>query len=104
MTFKVKKGDTVSILAGKDRGKTGKVTQIFRELGRVVVDGVNMRNKHLKARGENAPGQKVTFPAPLTVSNVAVVCPKCAKPTRVGFKLLADGKKVRVCKTCEETF
>lgn len=104
MTYKIKKGDTVSLLAGKDRGKTGKVTQIFPELDRVVVDGINMRTKHIKARGENMPGQKVTFPAPVTVSNLAVICPKCSKPTRVGFKLLADDKKVRVCKTCAETF
>jgi large subunit ribosomal protein L24 len=100
--MRIMKGDTVSVLTGKDKGKTGKVAQAFPSLGKVVVEGVNLAKKHLKARG-TTKGQTVEAFAPVNVSNVMLVCPKCSKPTRVGVSRLGEGasaKKVRQCKKC----
>ncbi|MFH2063417.1 MAG: 50S ribosomal protein L24 [bacterium] len=104
--MRIRKGDNVRVTAGKDRGKTGKVTQAFPALEKVVVEGVNQLTKHLKVRRQGEKGQKLTYSAPLNASNVQLVCPKCAKPTRVGVRRL-DGegqgtKKVRTCKKCSE--
>lgn len=100
----IKKNDKVFILAGKDRGKTGKVLQVFPKLRRVSVEGVNITYKHLKKRGENQKGQRIEFPASFESSNCKLVCPKCEKPTRVGYKLLENGKKERQCHECQATF
>lgn len=103
----IKKNDMVKILAGKDKGKSGKVLQVFPELKRVSVEGANLLIKHLRARRQGEKGQRIEFPAPLTISNVALICPKCGRPTRVGHKRLAGsddkakGSKVRVCKKCQ---
>jgi len=103
--MKLKTGDKVKIIAGKDKGKSGKIIQVFPELSRVVVEGLNISIKHLKARG-NQPGQKIEFPSPIHISNVMLLDPKSNKPTRVGYKLLAkkEGrvKKVRVAKKTGE--
>ena len=103
----IRKNDNVKVMAGKDKGKTGKVIQSFPKLGKVVVEGVNVMSKHMRTRKQGEKGQKLQFAAPIPSSNVMVVCPKCAKPTRVGIKILAeDGgatKKVRICKKCKET-
>ena len=101
--MKFKKGDNVKVLAGKDRGKTGKITQAFPDLGRVVVEGVNKTVRHLKTRKQGEKGQKIDFFGPINASNVELVCPKCGKPTRVGRKVLEDGTKVRMCKKCKAT-
>lgn len=105
--LKIKSGDTVKVLRGKDNGKTGKVTQVFPRLGKVVVDGVNKTIRHLKAQRQGEKGQRVDFFAPVAVSSVALVCPKCQKPTRVGT-LITKGQngeiqKSRQCKKCKET-
>jgi large subunit ribosomal protein L24 len=98
MAAKVKKNDTVQVLAGRDRGKRGKVTRVITKDERVVVEGVNIRKRHTKAQRPGEQAGIVEFPAPLAASNVNVVCPKCDRPTRVGFRVLEDGKKVRVCR------
>ena len=102
MAAKVRKNDTVQVLAGRDKGKQGKVTRVIPKEDRVVIEGVNIRKRHTRARRPGEQAGIVEFPAPLHVSNVAVVCAKCGRPTRVGFRLLADGTKVRYCKRCEE--
>ncbi len=90
------------MMIGKDRGKTGKVTQVFPKWEKVVVDGLNKRIKHLKARSEREKGQRVEFFAPVQASNVQLVCPKCSKPSKIGYKILENKKKERVCKKCKE--
>jgi large subunit ribosomal protein L24 len=102
MASKVVKNDTVVILTGRDRGKEGKVSRVLVAAGRVVVEGLNRRIRHVKARQANQPAGRVEFDAPIAVSNVAVVCTHCKKGVRVGFKFLDDGVKVRVCRSCGE--
>lgn len=101
--MKIKTNDIVKLLAGKDRGKTGKVLQLFQAENRVVVEGVNKLVKHLRARGSKEPGKKIEFFGPMNISNLMLVCPKCKQATRVGKKILTDGKRVRVCRKCKET-
>ena len=98
----IKKGDNVKVMAGKDKGKTGKVIQVFPPAGKVVVEGVNLLKKHMKTRKDGQKGQTLEFAGPLTASNVQLVCPKCAKPTRLGVKRLEGGKRARVCRKCKE--
>lgn len=103
--MKIKTGDTVKIIAGKDRGKTGKVLQVFPELDRVSVEGINLATKHLRRRSATEKGQKIQFPAPLHVSNVMLVDQKTGKPTRVGYTYVTKGEKrakVRVSKSTKE--
>lgn len=103
--MRLKKDDNVKVMAGKDRGKTGKVVQAFPRLGKVVIEGVNMTTRHLKVRKQGSTGQKIQFPGPISATNAMLICPKCAEPTRVGAKLLKkDGKteKARTCKKCKE--
>ncbi len=95
--FKIKTGDEVIILAGKDKGATGKVIKIVKDKDRVVVKGVNMIKKHVKPSTENPQGGIVEKEAPLHISNVALIDPKSKKATRVGYEI-RDGKKVRVSK------
>jgi large subunit ribosomal protein L24 len=103
----IKRNDMVLVLAGKDKGKTGKVLQVFSETNRASVEGVNLLIKHLRARKQGESGQRIEFPAPLNLSNVALICPKCGKPTRIAHKRLEatgekkKGAKVRVCKKCQ---
>lgn len=102
--MRIKKGDTVKMLAGRDRGKTGKVLRAFPDRQAVTVEGVNLLMKHLRPRRQGERGQRVRFPAPLPVARVMLVCPKCGKPTRVGMRPLTDGRKERECKECQQTF
>ncbi|MBR0352519.1 MAG: 50S ribosomal protein L24 [Oscillospiraceae bacterium] len=97
--MKIKKDDKVVVLAGKDKGKQGKVLIADPKGGKVVVEGVNVATKHQKPQGQNREGGIIKIETPIYVSKVQLVCPKCGKETRVGYKL-ADGKKVRVCKKC----
>ena len=98
----IKKGDKVKILAGKDQGKIGKILKVFPKRQRVSVEGINLLYKNLRPRKQGEKGQRIQFPAPLTISNVALVCPKCGKLTRVGYKILENKNKVRICKKCKE--
>jgi large subunit ribosomal protein L24 len=95
--MKIKKGDQVEIIAGKDKGKRGKVVRTFPTLGKVVIDGLNLRKKHVRARREGEKGQRVEVAAPLDVSNVMLVCPHTDKLTRVGYRVEGD-QKVRISK------
>lgn len=97
MNISIKKGDNVVVIAGKDKGKTGKVTEVYPKEGRVLVEGINMATKHKKARNQQEKSGKISINLPIDVSNVMVICPSCGKATRVYHKLV-DGKKVRVCK------
>jgi large subunit ribosomal protein L24 len=103
--MRIKKDDNVKVLAGKNRGKVGKVIQALPEIDKVVVEGVNQTFRHLKTRTSGQAGQKVEFNGPINASNVLLVCPKCSKPTRVGGKILVEGdkkRKARVCRKCNE--
>ncbi len=97
MRMTIKKGDNVVVITGKEKGKTGKVLEVFPEQNRVLVDGVNIVSRHQKARNQQEKSGIVKKPAPINASNVMVVCPVCGKATRVHHKEI-DGKKVRVCK------
>lgn len=103
----IKKGDKVNILAGKDKGKTGKVLQVFPAKERVSVEGLNLSIKHMRPRRQGEPGQRIEFPAPLHASNLMLVCPKCGQAARVGQKIVQiEGKrdkKYRECKKCKQT-
>jgi large subunit ribosomal protein L24 len=96
--FKIRKGDRVQVLAGKDKGKEGVVSRVIPERNRVIVDGVNVAKRHQKARTMNEPGGIIDKDMPIHISNVAIVSPKDGRPTRVGYKLKDDGTKVRVCR------
>lgn len=98
---RVKKGDTVEVLAGKSKGKQGQVMRILTKKGRVLVERVNMIKRHQKPT-QNTQGGIIEKEASIDASNVAPVCPKCRKGVRIGFKLHDDGKKVRVCRKCGE--
>ena len=102
MTLKIKTGDKVRIIAGKDKGKEGKVIQVFPKLQKVVVEGLNMATRHLRSQRRGQAGQKIQFPSPVHISNVKLVSPKSGKTGRVGTKVLeVDGakKKIRVLKS-----
>ncbi len=101
MALKIRRDDTVMVIAGKDRGKTGKVRQVLPKEGRVLVEGVNIVKKHVKPR-PGQPGGIIEMERPIHISNVMLVCPHCNRPSRVGFRFLADGSKVRYCKKCHE--
>jgi large subunit ribosomal protein L24 len=100
----VRKGDTVLVIAGKDRGKRGtveRVEQTKRGLG-VVVPGLNMAKRHMRARTRTQQAGILDLPVPIHISNVQVVCPRCDKPTRVATQVLEGGRHVRACKNCGE--
>jgi large subunit ribosomal protein L24 len=101
--MRIKKGDTIKKIAGKDKGKQGKVVRTIPTAGKIVVEKINMVKKHVKPKREGERGQRVEIAAPFDASNAMVVCPSCGKATRVGYKLMKD-KKVRVCKKCNKEF
>jgi large subunit ribosomal protein L24 len=121
--MKVKKGDQVLIISGKDRGRKGKAIKALLKEGKIVVEGMNIQRKHIKPKKQGEKGQVVEISAPINVSNVKVICPKCGKPTRVGGKekpktnlstssglsraksrdknqKLKEKSKIRICKKC----
>ena len=102
MAAKIKKGDYVVVLTGKDKGRKGEVTKVFPKEGRVIVSGVRMVKRHVRPTQWDPEGGIRSFEAPIDISNVAHLDPKDGKPTRVGFKVLKDGKKVRVAKRSGE--
>ncbi len=99
--MKIRKGDTVLIISGKDRGKRGKVLEALPKENRLLVEGVNLRKKHQRPKKSGEKGQIVTMPGPIPVSNVKLICSKCGKATRVGYKIEKEGK-VRICKKCKQ--
>jgi large subunit ribosomal protein L24 len=98
--LKIRKGDRVRVLTGKDRGKEGEVMRAIPAAGKVIVDGVNVARKHQRPTRATQQGGIIDKDMPLPVANVALVCPSCGKPTRVGYKIDASGQKARVCKRC----
>ncbi len=102
MAAKIRRRDMVQVQTGKDRGRRGEVRQVLSGSQRVIVTGANMVKKHRRSRSPTAPSEILEVEAPLHVSNVALVCGGCDEPTRVGFRVLGDGRKVRYCKACDE--
>lgn len=99
--MKIKKGDTVKIISGKDRGKIGKVLTVLPKVGKLVVDGINLVKKHRKPKRGGEKGQKIEIAKPMDASNVMLVCPKCGQPTRLGYALVGR-EKSRICKKCKQ--
>lgn len=102
----IKKNDQVKIIAGKDKGKSGKVIQVFALTERASVEGTNLLIKHIRPRRNGEKGQRVEFAAPLNLSNMMLICPKCNKPTRVAHLMIKGengrkGTKVRMCTKCK---
>lgn len=100
--MKIKKNDNVLVIKGKDRNKTGRVLRILPEGGKVVVGGVNMIKRHRRPRKSGEKGQIMSTEAPLRIENLMIICSKCGKPARIGYKKLANGEKVRICKKCNQ--
>lgn len=100
--MKLKKDDTVIIIAGKDKGKTGKIMRIFKKTNKIIVEKINMRKKHIK-KTERRAGEIITYEAPLNASNAMLLDPKTNKPTRIGYKRLENGEKIRIAKKSGES-
>ena len=100
----VKRGDTVKVIAGKDKGKEGKIIAAIPSKNKVIVEGVAMVKKHQKAKMQGQESGIIHMEAPIDASNVMRVCPSCGKAARTGIKILADGSKQRYCKKCNESF
>jgi large subunit ribosomal protein L24 len=96
------KNDTVKVISGNHKGKVGKVLKVYPNSKRIIVEKVRLVKRHTKARSQQDPGGIVEKEASIHVSTVMLVCPKCSKPSRTGVGELADGRKVRVCKSCKE--
>jgi len=97
--MEIKSGDTILIIAGKDKNKSGKVTEVYPKNNKVIVEGLNIVKKHVRPKKEGEKGQRVEVPRPIDVSNVQIICPKCKKPARIGHRLM-EKNKVRICKKC----
>ena len=97
--MKIKKGDTVQILSGNDKGKQGEVLEVIPKTEKILVKGVNIRKKHVKPRKQGEEGGIISVECAIPAAKVNVVCPKCGKHTRVGY-VVEDGKKFRICKKC----
>ncbi len=100
--MKIHKNDNVLVIAGKDRGKKGKVRFAYPKDDKVIVEGINFIKKHSKAKGQVRQAGIIELEAPLDVSSVMLLCAKCNHPVRVGYRTLEDGRKVRVCHSCHE--
>ena len=98
----IAKSDTVEVIGGEDKGKRGKVLKTFPEKSRIIIEKVNFIKRHTRPTQKNPKGGILEKEAPIHVSNVMIVCPKCGEKTRMGMKRLADGTKERVCKSCQE--
>jgi len=99
--MKVKKGDNILITAGKDKGRTGKILKVLVKEEAVLVEGINLKKKHSKPRKEGEKGQVIQVPAPLNISNIKIICPKCGKAARVGYAI-ENKEKYRICKKCKQ--
>ncbi|MEW5907834.1 MAG: 50S ribosomal protein L24 [Patescibacteria group bacterium] len=99
--MKLKRGDTVKIISGKDRGKTGKIIRVLPPKNKIIVEGVNVRKKHSKPKRQGQKGQIIQMAMPIDVSNAILICPSCSKQTRIGKKTIGGVKKIRFCKKCK---
>lgn len=100
--MKIHRNDTIEVITGKDKGKKGTIRHTYPLKNRVLAEGINIIKRHTKAQGRTRQAGIVSKEAPIHISNVMLICSKCNKPTRVGFKFLEKGEKVRVCKKCHE--
>ncbi|MDD5613720.1 MAG: 50S ribosomal protein L24 [Candidatus Omnitrophica bacterium] len=100
--MKIKKGDLVEVIAGKDKGKRGKVLRVYPDTNRLLVQSVNVSKRHMRQKSQDTQGGIVDLEAPLSISNVLIVCGKCSRSVRTGFKILEDGTKMRICTKCKE--
>ena len=100
--MKLRKGDTVVVLSGKDKGNRGEILQSMPKSGKLIVEGVNVAKKHQRPRRQGEAGGIISMETPIYASKVQLVCPKCDRPTRVAYKILDTGDKTRVCKHCAE--
>lgn len=99
--MKIKKEDQVLVISGKDKGRKGKVIESLPKSGKIVIENINLRKKHSRPKKSGEKGQIVELPMPLDTSNVKIICPKCNKPARIGYKKEGD-KKFRICKKCNQ--
>lgn len=100
MNMKIKKGDIVKILTGKDRGKTGKVLKVYEKSQKLMVEGANIYKKHVRPKHQGEKGEVAQVSRPITVSNLMLICPNCKQPTRMGLRFEGDNK-FRYCKKCQ---
>ena len=98
--MKIIKGQTVMLITGKDKGKTGKVAKVLLKNNKIVIEGLNLKKKQIKPRKQGEKGQIINIPSPVAVSNVMAVCKNCGKPSRMGYKMLNNETKIKVCKKC----
>ena len=101
--MKIRRGDTVVVVMGKDQSKRGRVERILSKENRIVVEGINIITRHVKPSQGISQGGRIQQEAPINVSNVMLICNNCSQPVRVSFRYLEDGAKVRVCQKCKET-
>lgn len=99
--MKIKKGDTVLVISGKDKGKKSKVLEAFPKEGKILVEGVNLRKRHLRPKKAGEKGQVVELPGPMDISNLKIICPKCGKAAKIGYRISGQ-KKYRACKKCQQ--
>ncbi len=99
---KIKTGDMVFVLTGKDKGKSGRVIRVFPKEQRAIVEGINRLKKHARPTPQSPQGGIIEIYGKIHLSNLMLICPKCKKPTRVGFRILDNGKKIRYCKKCQD--
>jgi len=100
--MKIRKNDTVLVIAGKDKGKKGKVRFAYPKEQRILIEGVNFIKKHSRAKGAARQAGIIDLEAPIHVSKVMLLCDKCSKPSRIGYEKLEDGRRVRICRSCRE--
>ena len=98
--MRIKKGDNIIVISGKDRGKQGKIIKVLPNNEKVIVGNINLKKKHQRPKTGGKKGEKIEAPRPIPSSTVALVCKNCGKPTRAGRQILPDGKKIRICKKC----
>ncbi|MEK7162834.1 MAG: 50S ribosomal protein L24 [Patescibacteria group bacterium] len=97
--MKIKKNDTIKIIAGKDRGKSGKVLKVFLEKNKILIEGLNLYKKHVRPKKQGEKGQLVSVPRPINISNVMLICSSCGKTSRISYRFDVE-KKIRICKKC----
>lgn len=99
--MKIKKGDEVRVIKGKDKGKTGKIEKVFPKLNKILIPEVNLYKRHVKSQVPQRPSEIVTLTKPISIANVSIICPNCKKNTRVKFKIQGD-EKIRICSKCKK--
>ncbi|MCD6384152.1 50S ribosomal protein L24 [Candidatus Sumerlaeota bacterium] len=101
MSFRIKKGDTVMVISGKDRGETGKVLTVLPKDGKAIVENINFITRHERQRSQLQQGGIMKKEAPIPLSKLMIICPRCGKPTRIGAKITDEGTRVRICRKCK---